>query len=277
MKKCFCNKSKSYPICDGGHSSLQWSCKAKDSTIVDYAFFTSPKLENMSLKAAHHFSGASHVNLRNPVSCETAVYFSDGTDFVSFEKWIPKIDASNYYLVLLGQDIPTPKLPSNWRLVRLSHDSEHPLLELQSVMENNVDLAIPKKQRIFISHSVADENRIQKLVDYLRKYLDLEIFLCGDSLKSGKSWYGEIEERLQECEHFVLINSASVLPSTFCAYEAGMAKALNKRISIISLDGTTPAAYFQHLHMYDCPRLLQSKPWLEPHEILIEAFYKTLV
>ncbi|MCO4782118.1 MAG: toll/interleukin-1 receptor domain-containing protein [Candidatus Cloacimonetes bacterium] len=277
MKKCFCNKSKTYPICDGGHSGLKWSCKAKDSVIVDYAFFTSPKLENMSLKAAHHFDGASHINLRNPVSCETGVYFSDGTDFSILEKWIPKIDASNYYLVLLGHKILVPNLPKNWKVIRLRDDSQHPLLELQTIMNHKVDLISPIKPKIFLSHSVADESQIQNLVDYLRKYLDLEIFLCGDSLISGHSWYNEIEKQLNGCNHFILINSKTVVSSTFCAYEAGMAKALNKKISIISLDGSPPAAYFQHLHMFDCPRLQQSKPWLDPHEILIESFYKILV
>lgn len=276
MKQCFCNKSKTHPICDGSHSSLQWSCQAKETTLTDYAFFTNPKLENMALKAAHHFEGESHVNLRNSVHCETAVYFSDGTDFSTFEKWSLKIDASSYYLVLLGQNIPIPKTPDYWSVIHLSNLSEHPLLELQSKLEKSHLEPPTKKQRIFLSHSVSDEIKIQKLVDYLREYLQLDIFLCGDSLKSGESWYQEIETQLKNCDHFVLINSQSVLSSTFCAYEAGMAKALNKNISIISLDGTAPSAYFQHLHMYDCPRLQQSKPWLDQHEILIESFYKVL-
>ncbi|MCJ8347676.1 toll/interleukin-1 receptor domain-containing protein, partial [bacterium] len=236
----------------------------------------SQALENMALKAASHFDGISYVNPREMVSSEKAVYFSDGTDFDHFEKWKTYIKAQNYYLVLLNGVSMAPKSLEAWQSVSLQE--EHPMLELQGVFQGK-EKASPidtQVRKLFISHSVKDENILSPVIDYLRKHFHLELFLCADSLQEGAPWFEEIEVQLAECDDFILINSALAKSSVFCAFEAGMAKALKKNISIISLDGSAPSAYFQHLHMYDQPRLLQQKPWLTQKEVLIDIFYKIL-
>ncbi|PCJ21500.1 MAG: hypothetical protein COB02_02590 [Candidatus Cloacimonadota bacterium] len=278
IKKCFCKKSKKFPICDGEHGQLGWSCNIDIEIDPDYAFFSNLSLENIGLKAANHFDGVSYVNPRKKVICQKAVYFSNGTDLEHFEKWKNKIDAQKYYIIFLNKSILRPKISLDWEVILLDSDCEHPMLELErffslGLVVNSLTTILDK---VFLSHSVQDENSIHFVVEYLRKFLDVDIFLCGDSLQEGSLWFDEIESNLKGREHFILLNSAFVKSSVFCAFEAGMAKAFNKKISIISLDGSTPSAYFQHLHMFDIPRLQLQKPWLTHKEVLIETFFKIL-
>lgn len=45
---------------------------------------------------------------------------------------------------------------------------------------------------------------------------------------------------------------------------------------IISLDGTLPPAFVQHLHMVDVPRLARSKPWLTHGDVVMEELLNIL-
>ena len=45
---------------------------------------------------------------------------------------------------------------------------------------------------------------------------------------------------------------------------------------IVSLDGSLPPAFVQHLHMVDIPRLARAKPWLSESDIVMEELLNIL-
>jgi hypothetical protein len=151
-----------------------------------------------------------------------------------------------------------------------SHSQEETLLGSPS---------LPAKASLksaFISHAVKDEALIMPVIDYLHRYFQADLFTCADSISPGANWQAEIVDALQIKENFIVLLSKSTLKSHFCSFEIGMAYALEKPIILISLDGSPPAAFVQHLQTVDLTRLEQQKPWLEKSDLLLDELLKAL-
>lgn len=129
--------------------------------------------------------------------------------------------------------------------------------------------------RLFVSHSVADEAALEPLVAYLRA-LGVPLFVCADSIKPGTDWSATLRAELEAADAVIWVLSQSALASTFCAYEVGFATALGKPVHRVSLDGTPPPPFAQHLQAQDVLRLRARRPWLDPLDALIEAFLGVL-
>ena len=74
--------------------------------------------------------------------------------------------------------------------------------------------------------------------------------------------------RESECLCFAI--SSAFVRSSFCAFEVGMARALQKRLSLFCLDTAVPPAYIQDVQALSVPRLQLQKPWLNEQEALLE-------
>ena len=61
----------------------------------------------------------------------------------------------------------------------------------------------------------------------------------------------EIVGALTARDLFVVLLSEASLASPFCAFEIGYASALGKPLHLISLDGSLPPVFVQHLHAVD--------------------------
>ena len=55
-----------------------------------------------------------------------------------------------------------------------------------------------------------------------------------------------------------------------------MATALGKPVRLVSLDGSLPPVFIQHLQTADLERLGRSRPWLERHDLLLEELLKII-
>ena len=135
-------------------------------------------------------------------------------------------------------------------------------------------LRVPKsasRPRIFVSHAVADEARLFPVLQALREQYGLELFVCADSIPSGHEWQQVIRAQLTQCDLFLIVSSKATVSSVYCAFETGMATALEKPVRVIHLEGDATLPYLSHVQASEIPRLLARKPWLTEDEALLDA------
>ena len=102
-------------------------------------------------------------------------------------------------------------------------------------------------------------------------------FLCAQTrFNQGADGRTESGNQLEACDIFVLINSASLSQSTYCAFEVGVATGLNKPIRVINLDRSAPPDYLSHRQAASVPRLIERKPWLNQADAILDALLTTL-
>ena len=75
---------------------------------------------------------------------------------------------------------------------------------------------------------------------------------------------------------FIYTLSEASLASHFCSFEVGVATALGKPVRLVSLDGSRPPVFIQHLQTVDLERIARTRPWLERHDLLLEELLKIL-
>ena len=99
----------------------------------------------------------------------------------------------------------------------------------------------------------------------------MSLLFPADSIDPGTDWQAVIRRELRSRDLFLFISSKASKGSAFCAFEAGVATALDKPIRIVSLDGGSPPTHLQKIQAMDVKRLRMRKPWLRPTEAVYEA------
>ena len=178
--------------------------------------------------------------------------------------------------LVLAVGFPAQSLGNRFPTSRIVSISEFPLPALwyeaeKACSNDSIEINKSKPANIFLSHSSRDEEALLPAINFLRKNLGFQFFVCADSIEPGSRWLPKIKSELVKSDAFIYIASLASNQSTFCAFECGCAMALEKEIRIISLDGTPPPAHLQDIQALEIPRLLKRKPWLEFTQGLIEA------
>ena len=114
------------------------------------------------------------------------------------------------------------------------------------------------------------------MIDYLSNFFHADLFTCGESIAPGENWHATILEALRSKDRFIYMLSSASLDSHFCSFEIGMAAALCKPTSLISLDGSRPPAFVQHIQCVDLERVRRQKPWLERADLVLEELIRAL-
>lgn len=86
---------------------------------------------------------------------------------------------------------------------------------------------------IFISHSSADNDYAQKVIDYLKQIGHQSVFLDFDpnyGIPAGRDWEKELYNKLRKCQVVIILYSQSFSSSQWCFAEITHAKALGKYI-----------------------------------------------
>jgi hypothetical protein len=213
------------------------------------------------------------------VRAQQVVVLSDGTDVSALKAMLERVSATERRLLAIG--VPGASLASafpGWPTATVPADE--PLLlpnrAHRALQETPGDPPPSSLPSVFLSHAVADEAILAPVLAALRGPLGVEVFACGDSLAPGRPWRADIEDALRGSDRFCFVASAASVVSQWCAFEAGMAVALNKPVRVISLDGTPPAGFLSHLQMADLPRVQQRKPWFTLDETLLDAVLSAL-
>ena len=274
-KRCVCGLAKSFPICDGSHSTTSWNCKFKKTLTVEKCFIAGGYYLNLAEKLAHRFSGISAHQQKGPVKTQQAIYITDGHDLPELLIETERIETGK--TIVIGVGLPQSVLTKAFKNADIHCVPDFPLgslwIYVEKICEGGIppdDLTVAKS--IFLSHATADEPNLFPAVAFLRKHLGLNIFVCADSIALGSSWLPTIRQQIKDKDIFLYIASNASNRSTFCAFECGFAMAIKKPFRIISLDGTPPPAHLQDIQALEVPRIRKRKPWLQDFESIVEAF-----
>ena len=274
-RRCFCGQSILYPVCDGQHNQLGWTCASPEQPDPDLLISASPHSFNLAEKAAHHFKAKTLLNIRSQQHSQTLLYFCDGSDYAHFRRFDENTSAVKRILINLGEHLPHPN-KGNWDVYQMAQDEIHPIIEIEKILNGqSSSLRAGSQRKIFLTHAIQDEDLLEPVIHKLRQDLGWEIFLCADSIQAG-GWFEQIEQELKNCDCQLFIVSKASIDSVFCAFETGLAMAWNKPIAMVGLDGHKPPAYLQHLQMFDCGRLANQKPWLNASEVLMDCTLSAL-
>ncbi|MEM7114194.1 MAG: TIR domain-containing protein [Chloroflexota bacterium] len=286
-KLCVCGRSDNFPLCDNSHEEEGWSCAA-DRSWNRLGFCASFRYQNLARKLASHYQAALVLPGEPQHVVERLITIVDGTDLHYPIAIQPQIQARQHWVVSLGSasGLLSTRLNAS-RVIDLSHISAlQAFSHIRQVVDGDElgDETVGKTavstttlNSAFISHAVKDEGLLLPAVHYLRDTFQADLFLCADSIPTGSNWQDSIYTALRQQSQFVVILTKAVLASHFCAFEIGMAYALNKPILILSLDGSRPPAFIQHIQAIDLPRIAQQKPWLTLADILLEELLRGLM
>lgn len=282
-KLCVCGRSAEFPICDNSHEEEGWTCAAEVAW-NRLGFSASRRYQNLARKLASHYEAALILPGEPYHAVDTLVTVVDGTDLQFPLAIQSQIQARQRWVVSLGA--ATTLLASQLSADKIVDLGHIPPFQAFSHIRQALDKGAsappePTARQMlasaFISHAIKDEPLLLPAIHYLRDYFQANFFLCADSIPSGSDWQKTIDRALHQQDIFVVLLSKAVLASHFCSFEIGMAYALKKPIVILSLDGSRPPAFVQHLQMIDLPRIAYQKPWLTLPDILLDELLNSLI
>ena len=286
MARCVCKKSNTFPICDGSHRHNGWNCSDNNKTFVEKCIMTSPNYyplaEGLSSTLHLPIVHRSKTNLKSDI----CYVISDGIDWDDIRIQLQRVEAEHWILFSINRD-PTilmttfkqilPHISLEGRQIPDTESLYTNILQqinhTKTQVQPQMDAMIPV--RVFVSHAVKDEEILHRCLQQLRSF-PIEFFVCSSSITNGGNWYEEIMQGLETCDVFLYIHSTNSHNSTFCAFECGIARTLEKKIAIIALEPPPLPAYLQHIQALDIQRLQNEKPWLSRDECIREAFFQSI-
>lgn len=272
-KRCVCGQSTKFPLCDGEHGGADWSCSPVAE--VELVVVAARHLQSVAERLAHHLGGIPLLAPR-VLATRRALVLTDGTELDTVRALLASIRADE--VEALAVDVPGGAVHAALGVPVRTVPPHEPLqLWRNLLLALEEPVSTEPLRRAFLSHAVADEARLQPVVDYLRAQLGAELFLCADSIPGGADWRASILGSLQTAEVFVHLSSGASRSSTYCAFEAGYAMALGLPLRVVMLDPGQPPPFLAHLQAIDVPRLQARRPWLSQDEALVEALLEALV
>jgi len=280
-KLCACGRSRSFPFCDNSHEEEGWTC-ASSSTWARIGFCASERYHNLALKLASHHQGALCWPGEPFPVVDRLVTIVDGTDLELPLAVHREVQARTRTVISLG--IPANLLQgifAGCQVVDLGTIDIFEAFQRIAALVNGglgpaAALSSLTMHTGFISHAVHDEPLLMPVVDYLRRHFPVNLFVCADSIQPGTNWQDMILTALREQQVFMALLSEASRSSHFCSFEIGVAHGLHKPIRLLSLDGSPPPAFVQHIQVVDLPRLCRQKPWLDLQDILVFELLKGL-
>ncbi len=273
-KRCICGRSQKMPLCDGAHRTDGWQCDAADSSVAPVTFAASYSLRNLADRLANRYQGQALHGTNATVVTHRLVLLTDGHDIERLHEITSKVTTDEVIVLSTGAAAESAKWAFPNADCRIVQDGDNLTLWTRTVAALEATgqaFQTRDTPRLFLAHSVADEQRLFPVIDCLRTQYQLPIFVCADSIPPGSDWQREIQEQLDQCDRMLFMASENANQSTFCAFETGLATALQKDIHVINLDGSRLPQHLQQIQATDVQRLLARKPWLTEQDGLLEA------
>ena len=273
MRRCICGHSSQFPICDGQHQQKGWGCTTSPQKQLKMGIIAGENYFSLAEKLASHLKAQVVGFSSDACLYQTILILSDGTDLEEISSRVAHIQYKEARIITIG--IPASFLASSFPNTRSVAQISANMRDLWVELLAAISTKITKRQdptmtKIFISHSTKDGEFLSPVINYLRQYFGLEIFLCSDSILGGELWYPKIISALENTDAVFAIHSQNFTSSHFCSFEMGAARALQKRVLIIALDDTPLPVFLQDIQA-DFLSIHQSKKsWLSPQESLID-------
>jgi hypothetical protein len=284
VRRCICGRSRSYPVCDGAHRGQEglseaWSCAPHAPQRPALCVAASAANHNLAERLAREAEGVTVDELEPGAEVERLVLLCEGHDLVELLPAIERVRARERVVWALcpAARAAAPLLGAT-RVVTIDDPGLALWPELQRALGGSLASTPPLSLApAFLSHAVADEPLLLPAVERLRRLHGAELFVCADSIPPGAAWEEVILEALRARPRCVVLLSKALLASTSCAFEAGAARALGKRVVLVSLDGVRPPPFLGHLQAADLPRRIAARPWLTLERALVEALLEALL
>jgi hypothetical protein len=100
--------------------------------------------------------------------------------------------------------------------------------------------------KIFISYQTNDKIIAGKLKSLLESY-DLKSFLAHEDIQVSEEWKLQILREISESNMFISLLSEHYMSSPWCIQESGIAVYKKMKIIPLSLDGTIPMGFMNHV------------------------------
>ena len=275
-KRCICKHSAQYPLCDGSHTDKPW-CSPSTSAPTDRLIIASASLSNLAEWWAHKVDAHVLSDIRQPLQAavEDIWVLSDGTQLSLLHTLLDQISHKRQRWVHTSSQ---PTFPKRWMDLRQQHLELPKNFDLDTLNPATLPIIQPiqlVKTNIFVSHAVADEPLLMPILKRIAYVYDIQFFICAD-IGNEEHWYTEIETHLKKCDLVWAFTSNSFVQSTFCAFEIGMTRALDKSLHIFSIDASKPPAYVQHQQIQSLQRIHMHYPWLSEMEVLEQMCLQSL-
>ena len=256
-----------------------WRCNWPDIESASIGVLSSPSLASLAERVAHRFRGILIQRQPALLHVERLIVLSDGQNSEGLCRQVDQIQASS--ILVIGVGLPNPLLARPFTDAAFTHVPDDSPAILWKAIETAVEgkrleALVGKPPKVFLSHAVADEGRLFPAIDDLRRTFGLDIFVCADSVPAGGVWREHIDTQLRSSDVFVFAASAASVASLYCAYEVGLATALDKVIRVIRLDNASMPAYMSERQAIDLSRLRQRKPWLDDAASILDALIEAL-
>jgi len=273
--RCVCGRSERFPICDGSHGDA-WTC-GTPTTTVGFCVVAGPHLSSLAERLAWEEGGQPLHRLEGAVTASRAVVLSDGTDLAFLAAELERLTAAS----VLGVAVDAPgaalgKLLAGGPVTSACPDDPRRIWPAVRDALRGESTPAPPLARGFLSHAAADESWLLPAVETLRRHAGAELFVCADSIPAGSAWREHIETSLRSAERLVFVGSAASFASTYCAFEFGLATALQLPRRVLRVDDTPLPPWMGHIQAVDIPRWRRIRPWLSRADAVEEALLDCL-
>lgn len=123
--------------------------------------------------------------------------------------------------------------------------------------------------KAFISYSAHGQYQYAQKAKEFLEAIEIKSFLADDDLRTASDWKNTIVKEINISEIFIPLLSKEFKASDWCSQELGIAYSQAKKIIPISLDGTKPYGFINHLQTRSYQdygiQLLISEGLLENH------------
>ncbi len=270
VRRCICGRSSRLPVCDGAHREEGWACDPRGAPRAAVCFVAAPCNHNVAERLAHVSGGVAAHRVEGTIEAERLVLLAEGHELDQVAEALARVRARRREVWALA---PAARglAPEGYACVDVA-DHEGPLwVALERAAAGGTAAAAPfARDALFLSHAVADEPELSPVLADVRRW-GVDVFSCGDSIAPGSDWEAAILGELRARPCFVLALSAASRGSSWCAFEAGAARALAKRTVVIHLDGTPLPSFVQRHHAIDLAREQRARPWLSRRDALAGA------
>jgi hypothetical protein len=279
MKRCICGYSSNLPFCDGQHQKEGWTCANSRKRIQAIGILSGENYSSLAEKLAHHLDANIIQAQSKKAFYQKLIILTDGTELDQCSLFLEQCEYQEVQLIAIGiSEIPLlAQFPKVKASASISSDISLLWSELLlAISQKSTPNRSEKVQKIFISHSIKDEDFLAPIIKYLRKYLGVDVFLCSDSIPSGDAWYQKIITELEQTELVIAMYSQNFQSSQFCSFEMGVTRALQKKLLLIGIDDTTLPVFLQDIQAEFLSKNQKHKMWLSPEEALIDLILQRL-